>query len=49
MDVLAVEGRNKGLVQLGDDGVSDVIGAMLDFLELLDAGVRLTRMLKDIL
>jgi len=33
VDVLAVEGRDEGLVELGDDFVGELVAAMLDFFD----------------
>ena len=38
MDVLAVEGGDEGLVELGDDSVGHLVAAVLDVLQLLHQG-----------
>ena len=38
MDVLAIERRDEGAVEPGDDGVGDLVGLVLQHLDELDRG-----------
>ena len=49
MDVLAVEGSDKRLVQRGDDGMCQVIPAMFDLLQLVEPVPDVDRILQNVL
>src|ERR1035437_6724253 len=48
MNILAVEGRDKALVQLGHDGVDRLVAPMLDGLHLFDPDFQVMRILQKV-
>ncbi len=49
MDVLPVERSDEGLVQRGDDGVGQIIAAMFDLLQLVEARSKFGWVLQNVL